>query len=152
MRLRRSRRSRSSSTTARALAWPPRAARVGAVLLLLQVALAALMRHRVVGLTSHVLVGGLAATAVLVPAVAVTQRDGALVVEKRAARWAIAALLVQAFLGASLLLMVAAGTGNVPMWAAAIKRARSRRHVGTARGSGVVAPAGGGVTPPHGAS
>jgi hypothetical protein len=104
----------------RALAWPPRAARVGFVLLLLQVALAALVRHRVIGLTSHVLVGGLAATAVLVPAVAVTQGDEALVVVKRAARWAIAALLVQAFLGASLLLMVAAGTDNVPMWAAAI--------------------------------
>ena len=104
----------------RALAWPPRAARVGSVLLLFQVALAALVRHRVVGLTSHVLVGGLAATAVLVPAVVVTQDDAALVVEKRAARWAIAALLVQVLLGASLLLMVAAGTDNVPLWAAAI--------------------------------
>ena len=66
------------------------------------------------------LVGGLAATAILVPAVAVTQDDMALVVQKRAARWAIAALLTQAFLGATLLLMIAAGTDDVPMWAAAM--------------------------------
>jgi hypothetical protein len=100
--------------------WKTRVVRVGSVMLLLQLALAALVRHHLVGLAWHVLVGGLAATAVLVPAVAVTQDEAALVVEKRAARWAIAALLAQAFLGAALLLMVAAGTENVSMWLAAM--------------------------------
>ena len=105
---------------ARPLAWKTFVARVGSALLLVQLALAVLVRHHVVGLVWHFLVGGLAATAILVPAVAVTQDDMALVVQKRAARWAIAALLTQAFLGAALLLMIAAGTDNVPMWAAAM--------------------------------
>ena len=98
------------------LAWKTLAARIGSALLLLQIALAALVRHHVVGLAWHFLVGGLAATAVLVPAVAVTQDESAFVREKRAARRTIAAVLTQALLGAVLLLMIAAGTDNVPLW------------------------------------
>jgi len=104
----------------RPLAWKTWVARVGSALLLLQIALGALVRHHVVGLAWHFLVGGLAAIAILVPAVAVTQDEPALVVEKRAARWAIAALLTQTLLGAALLLMIAAGTDNVPLWRAAM--------------------------------
>lgn len=103
---------------ARAVAWQAFVARVGSTLLLLQIALAALVRHHVLGLPWHFLVGGLAATAVLVPAVAVVQDEAALVVQKRAARWAIAAVLTQMLLGAALMLMVAAGTVNASMWLA----------------------------------
>src|SRR5262249_46970136 len=56
---------------ARPLAWKTFVARVGSVLLLLQIALGALVRHHVVGLAWHFFVGGLAAIAILVPAVAV---------------------------------------------------------------------------------
>jgi len=105
---------------ARTVAWKAFVARLGSVLLLLQIALGALVRHHVVGLAWHFLVAGLAAIAVLVPAVAVMHDDGALVVQKRSARWAIAALLTQALLGAALVLMVAAGTDNASMWLACI--------------------------------
>ena len=108
----------------RPLAWKTFVARVGSALLLLQIALAALVRHHVVGLAWHFLVGGLAAIAMLVPAVAVTQDESALSVEKRAARWVIAALLTQALLGVALLLMAAAGTDNVLLW-----RATMNAHV-----------------------
>ena len=103
---------------ARAIGWKTLVARIGSVLLLLQIAIAALVRHHMVGLVWHVLVGGLAATAMLVPAVAVTQDEAAIVREKRAARWAIVALLAQTLLGAALLLMVGADTDNVPLWVA----------------------------------
>ena len=102
----------------RVLVWKTFAARVGSALLLLQIALAALVRHHVVGLSWHFLVGGLAATALLVPAVAVTHGDSTFSVEKRAARWTIAAVVTQALLGAALLMMIAAGTDNVPVWLA----------------------------------
>lgn len=103
---------------ARAVTWKALVARVGSTLLLLQIALGALVRHHVLGLPWHFLVGGLAATAVLAPAVAVLQDEAALIVQKRAARWAIAALLTQVLLGAALVLMVAGGTDNASMWLA----------------------------------
>ena len=109
---------------ARPLAWKTLGARIGSALLLLQIALGALVRHHLVGLVWHFLVGGLAAIAILVPAVAVTQDESAFIVEKRAARWAIAALLTQALLGAALLMMVAAGIDNLPLW-----RATMNAHV-----------------------
>lgn len=105
---------------ARPVAWKAIAVRVGLVLLLLQIALAALVRHHVIGLAWHFLLAGLAAMAILVPAVAVTQDEAAAAVEKRAARWAISAVLTQGLLGAALLMMVAAGSDNVPIWLAAM--------------------------------
>jgi hypothetical protein len=109
---------------ARSVAWKTLVARTGSALLLFQIAFAAFVRHHVVGLAWHFLVGGVAATAILVPAVAVTQDESAFIAEKRAARWAIAALLTQALLGVALLMMVAAGTDNVPLW-----RATMNAHV-----------------------
>lgn len=109
---------------ARVVAWKTLAARAGSALLLFQIALAALVRHHVVGLAWHFLVGGAAAIAILVPAVVVTQDESAFIAEKRVARWAIAALLTQALLGVALLLMVAAGTDNVSLW-----RATMNAHV-----------------------
>ena len=109
---------------ARVVAWKTLAARAGSALLLFQIALAALVRHHLVGLAWHFFVGGVAATAILVPAVVVTQDESAFVAEKRGARWAIAAVLMQALLGVALLLMVAAGTDNLALW-----RATMNAHV-----------------------
>jgi hypothetical protein len=102
----------------RARTWKAVVARIGFVLVLLQIALGALLRHQLIGLTWHLLAGGLAALAVLVPAVAVRQESSARIEERRAAKWAIASLLVQVSLGVTVLLLILIGTANVQVWLA----------------------------------
>ncbi len=102
----------------RAQTWKAVVARIGFGLVLLQIALGALLRHQLIGLTWHLLAGGLAALAVLVPAVAVRQEASARTEERRAAKWAIASLLVQVSLGVAVLLMILIGTANVQVWLA----------------------------------
>jgi hypothetical protein len=96
--------------------WQASVASVGIVLLMLQVALGALVRHHLIGYGWHLLVGGIAALSVLVPAVAIKQDDGAAIVQKRAASLATASLLVQLSLGAAVLFMILTGSANVYLW------------------------------------
>jgi heme A synthase len=96
--------------------WQASVAGVGVVLLILQIALGALVRHHLIGYGLHLLVAGLTALAILVPAVAVSQEPGATAVLKRAARLAIATLLVQLSLGVAVLFMILTGTASVYGW------------------------------------
>jgi hypothetical protein len=97
--------------------WKGAAARVGFVLLLVQIALGALLRHHLISIVWHVFTGGLAALAILVPAVAITQ-DAPLSGERHAARWAITSVLVQVSLGVAVLFMILVGTPGVLAWVA----------------------------------
>ena len=101
---------------ARQRTWTAVVARLGLLLMLLQAALGALLRHRLIGLEWHLLAGGFAALAVLVPAVAVIQDEAATTGEKTAARWAIGTLVLQVTLGVGVLSMILGGTANAPLW------------------------------------
>ncbi len=96
--------------------WTAWTARLGFVLLLVQIALGALVRHHLMPVVWHLLVGGLAALAILVPAVATTQESLATADERVAARWAIASLLVQVSLGVAVLFMILIGTPGTLIW------------------------------------
>ena len=96
--------------------WQATIAGAGVLLLILQIALGALVRHHLIGYGLHLLVAGLAAVAVLVPAVAAGQEAGATTVLKRAARLAITSLLVQLSLGVAVLFMILTGAANVYGW------------------------------------
>ena len=96
--------------------WQAVAAGAGVMLLTLQIALGALLRHHLMGYGWHLLVAGLAALSILVPAVAVSQDAGASSVLKRAATQAITSLLVQLSLGVIVLFMILTGRANVYAW------------------------------------
>jgi heme A synthase len=96
--------------------WQGLVSRLGFVLLLLQIALGALVRHQLMPIVWHVLVGGLAALAILVPAVAITYEPFATRDAQVAARWAIASILVQVSLGIGVLLMILVGTPDALSW------------------------------------
>jgi hypothetical protein len=104
------------TSMSRVPSWKAIVARIGFVLVLLQIALGALLRHHLIGLTWHLLGGGLATLAVLVPAVAVAQDSSTPVEERRAAKWAIASLLMQVALGVTVLFLILIGTANVQVW------------------------------------
>ena len=89
---------------------------LGFLLLLVQVALGALVRHHLVPVVWHVLIGGLAAIGILVPAVAITQEPSVTLDRRRAARWAIAALLAQVSLGVGVLFMILVGPPSPLIW------------------------------------
>jgi hypothetical protein len=96
--------------------WQAAVASAGVVLLVVQIALGALLRHHLIGYGWHLLVAGLTALSILVPAVAVSQDAGATTVLKRTARLAISSLLVQLSLGVLLLFMILTGSANVYAW------------------------------------
>jgi hypothetical protein len=96
--------------------WQASVAGVGVLLLILQIALGALVRHHLIGYGLHLLAAGLTALAILIPAVAVCQDAGAPAVLKRAASLAIASLLVQLSLGVAVLFMILTGTASVYGW------------------------------------
>jgi hypothetical protein len=98
--------------------WKAWVARLGFVLLLLQIALGALVRHQLMPVVWHVLIGGLAAAGILVPAVAITQESLATPGERAAARWAIASVLVQVALGLGALFMILIGPPGALIWVA----------------------------------
>jgi hypothetical protein len=81
-----------------------------------QVAVGTLLRHQLTGLTSHLAVGGVAVLALLTPAVAILQDPSAPEDQRRAARLAITAVLVQVGLGATVLLMILIGAPSVTAW------------------------------------
>jgi hypothetical protein len=98
--------------------WKTSVAHVGFVLLLVQIALGALVRHQLMPVVWHVLIGGLAAVAILVPAVAITQEPSAARDERLAARWVIASVLVQVSLGVTALFMIMIGSPTPLLWVA----------------------------------
>ena len=106
----------AAAIPARHRTWTPIVARLGLLLMLLQAALGALLRHRLIGLEWHILAGGLATLAVLVPAVAVIQDEAAATGETAAARWAIGSLVLQVTLGVAVLSMILGRTANAPLW------------------------------------
>ena len=104
--------------TAAGWTWKAVVVRIGLGLVLLQIALGALLRHHLIGLTWHLLAGGLTALAILVPAVAIVQDPSAPIEPRRAARWAIASLLAQVSLGVAVFFMILVGTATVELWLA----------------------------------
>jgi hypothetical protein len=100
----------------RGRSWQAWVAGVGVLLLILQIALGALLRHHLIGYGWHLFVAGLAALAVLIPGVAISRDAGAGIAEKRAAWSAMISLLVQLLLGVVLFLMILAASNNVSAW------------------------------------
>lgn len=96
--------------------WISRLARIGFVLVFLQVAVGAALRHHLVALTWHLVVGGLAAMAVLAAAVVTIQHESAPIANKQAARSAVATIVAQAALGVAVLFMMLIGPPNAGAW------------------------------------
>jgi hypothetical protein len=96
--------------------WISRLARIGFVLVFVQVAVGAALRHHLATLTWHLVIAGLAAMAVLASAVLTIQHQSAPIADKQAARSAIAAIVVQASLGVAVLFMMLIGPPNAGTW------------------------------------
>jgi len=99
--------------------WTTRVATVGFGLVIVQIVAGAALRHHVIGLVWHLVVGGLASMAILAAAVATTQDQHTSAIQRRAARSAIAAVLVQVSLGVAVLLMIFVGPPSAAAWIAA---------------------------------
>ncbi len=99
--------------------WITVSAQLAVGLVSAQVAVGAMLRHQQIGLTSHLLVGGLAVVVMLAPAMAILQDPAARAVERRGARWAVTAVVVQVALGVAVLLMILIGPPSVAAWLAA---------------------------------
>jgi len=99
-------------------AWIPVVARIGFVLVFVQVAAGAALRHHLIALTWHLVIGGLAAMAVLSAAVVTVQHQTATMAEKQSGRFAIGAIVAQASLGAAVLFMMLIGPPNAGTWIA----------------------------------
>jgi hypothetical protein len=105
-----------AGSTLRRRSWKARVAGAGFLLLCVQLVLGAFLRHQLVSLSWHVLVAGLAALAILVPAVAIVQDSGSSPAGKRASTWAITSVLVQVGLGVVILVMMMTGNANAGVW------------------------------------
>ena len=104
-----------SSTTSRT--WRALLARVGFGLVFVQVAAGAALRQHVIALPWHLFIGGLATLAVLGSAFAVVHdEEDTTTSERRAARSAIAMVLVQVSLGVTVLFMMLIGPPNAGSW------------------------------------
>ena len=96
--------------------WQAVCARLALAAMLGQVATGALLRHQLIALAWHLLSGGVAAFLLLVAAVPIVQdspRDSA---DRRAAKSAIASLVVQVCLGASIFVMLLVGPVSALAW------------------------------------
>jgi hypothetical protein len=111
----RSRRSVTEPTSPQR-SWTLILAIVGFSLVLVQVVVGAALRHHVMSLSWHLVVGGLATMAVLAAAIATTQDQHTTVTERRAARSAIAAVVLQVSLGVAVLFMIFVGPPNAATW------------------------------------
>ncbi len=99
--------------------WISILARIGFGLVVVQVAVGAALRHHLIAFTWHLAVGGLAAMAVLAAGEVTIQHRSSRPAEKRAAISAVAAILVQAALGVTVLFMMLIGPPNAGTWIAA---------------------------------
>jgi hypothetical protein len=93
--------------------------RIALALMLVQSVVGALLRHKLVTVEWHLLVGGLAVLAVLISAAAVLYDPGAVQAERRAARWVMAITLVQVSLGTAIFVMILVGLPPLSLWLAA---------------------------------
>src|SRR5262245_8422434 len=107
-----------SAAEAPAAAWKITSARAAFGLVGAQVVVGALLRHQQLGLIWHLLVGGVAATALLAPAMAVRQDAGTPDDHRQAAGWAIRAVVAQVALGVGVLIMILVGPPSLAVWLA----------------------------------
>jgi len=98
--------------------WTLVGARIALALMLVQIVVGALLRHKLVTVEWHLLVGGLAVLAVLIPAAAVLYDPRAVHAERRAARWVMAITLGQVSLGTAVFVMVLVGLPPLLLWLA----------------------------------
>lgn len=96
--------------------WTLILARAGFALTFAQVAAGAALRHQLIGLTWHLLIGGLTAIAVLGAAMATIYRQNTTDRERVAARVAVAAVLVQVSLGVAVLFMILIRAPDATSW------------------------------------
>ena len=97
--------------------WTVIAAHLGLILMVLQAAIGAMLRHQLSSLGWHVLLAGLASIAVLVPAVSTLQRAAH---DRRTlvcAALAIAATVTQVTLGIGVFVLMVTGNPTVTQWA-----------------------------------
>lgn len=99
--------------------WATFLSRAGFILVLVQLAAGAALRHHVIDLPWHLFIGGLATMAILGSAVPTTQDQQTTVAEKRAAISVIAAIVVQVSLGTGVLFMMFLGPPNAATWISA---------------------------------
>lgn len=96
--------------------WTVIVAHLGLILMVLQAAIGAMLRHQLTSLGWHVLLAGLASIAVLVPAVSTLQRAAH---DRRTlvcAALAIAATVTQVTLGTGVFALMVAGNPTVTQW------------------------------------
>jgi hypothetical protein len=96
--------------------WTAIVAQLGLILMVLQAAIGAMLRHQLTSLGWHVLLAGIASIAVLVPAVSTLQRaehDRRTLV---CASLAIAATVTQVMLGTGVFALMVAGNPTVTLW------------------------------------
>ena len=96
--------------------WTAIVAHLGLILMVLQAAIGAMLRHQLTSLGWHVLLAGLASIAVLVPAVSTLQRaehDRRTLV---CASLAIGATVTQVMLGTGVFALMVAGNPTVTLW------------------------------------
>jgi hypothetical protein len=91
-------------------------ARAAVFLVIVQVAIGAGLRHQLISIEWHLLFAGVAGLAALVPAVTIVNDPTAAVHSRRAARWTIAAIIVQVSLGALVFVMTLVGPPSVMAW------------------------------------
>jgi len=96
--------------------WTVILARAGFALTFAQVAAGAALRQHLIGLTWHLLIGGLTAIAVLGAAVAMIYRQNTTARVRLAARVAVGAVLVQVSLGVAILFMILISLPDAGAW------------------------------------
>jgi hypothetical protein len=104
----------STSSDTNPPTWMSVLARIGFVLVFAQVAAGAALRHHLIGVAWHLVIGGLAAMTVLGAGAAAVQHQ----ITPIAAKQAIAAIALQAFLGVAVLYMVLLGPPSAGTWIA----------------------------------
>jgi hypothetical protein len=96
--------------------WIVLLARAAVLLVMAQVVIGAALRHQLISTEWHLLFAGLAGLAALVPAVTIVNDPAAAAHTRRAARWTIAAIVVQVSLGVLVFVMMLVGPPSVMAW------------------------------------
>ena len=96
--------------------WTAIVAHLGLLLMILQAAIGAMLRHHLTSLGWHVLLAGLASIAVLVPAVATLQKAEHDRRTLACAMSAIAATITQVTLGTAVFVLMVTGNPTVTQW------------------------------------
>lgn len=99
--------------------WIRAMARVGCLFIVVQSGAGALVRHQQLDLMWHLFAGGAAVLALLTPSVAMLQAADLTTGERRAARAAITAVVLQVALGVAVWIVMLTGSRAVAVWLAA---------------------------------